>query len=179
MRNVSSAFMRALAEDKRDWICTATITLVQNIYSYPKVKKNMRYRISGTYSSVSLGGVAITVTEGYFTAPDDGVLTITGGTSSGDTPTVIRQILDIDNSHIWENGLKIEDAVSADNLFEVGGAIINQATLVLNNIYDEFTEYDFFGANVVMYIGLEVGDTVEYIKMGTFLVDDPKYTLHC
>ena len=175
MRNVSSAFMRALAEDKRDWICTATITLVQNIYSYPKVKKDMRYRISGTYTSVSLDGVAITVTEGYFTAPDDGVLTITGGTSSGDTPTVIRQILDIDNSHIWENGFKIDDAVSADNLFEIGGAIINQATLVLNNIYDEFTEYDFFGANVVMYIGLEVGDTVEYIKMGTFLVDDPKY----
>ena len=68
MRNVSSAFMRALAEDKRDYICTATITLVQNLYSNPQVKKNMRYRISGTYTSVSLDGVAITVTEGYIHA---------------------------------------------------------------------------------------------------------------
>lgn len=176
MRNVTSAFMRALADDKRDYICTATITLAQNLYNpngSVRVVEGKRYRISGTYTSVKYNGSAITITNGYFTAPTTGLLVVVGG----NTTTVIRRVLDITNDNIWENGFKIEDAVSSDNVFEIGAAIINQGTIVLNNIYDEFSEFEFDGASVVMYVALADLDnnTTETIKMGTYVVDEPKY----
>ena len=176
MRNVTSAFMRALADDKRDYICTATITLAQNLYNANgsvRVVEGKRYRISGTYTSVKYNGSAITITNGYFTAPTTGLLVVVGG----NTTTVIRRVLDITNDNIWENGFKIEDAVSSDNVFEIGAAIINQGTIVLNNIYDEFSEFEFDGASVVMYVALADLDnnTTETIKMGTYVVDEPKY----
>lgn len=176
MRNVTSAFQRALADDKRDYICTATITLAQNLYNANgsvRVVEGKRYRISGTYTSVKYNGTAVVITNGYFTAPTTGLLVVVGGNAT----TVIRRVLDITNDNIWENGFKIEDAVSSDNVFEIGAAIINQGTIVLNNIYDEFSEFEFDGASVVMYVALADLDnnTTETIKMGTYVVDEPKY----
>lgn len=115
MRNATGAFKQALAEDKRDYINQATITL-------------------------------------------------TDGT-----------VLNVDNEQIWESGVSIEDAVSAENTFQVGAVIINQAKLVLNNIYDDFSPYDFTGASVVIYVGLEINGTPELLKMGTFEVDEAEY----
>lgn len=126
MRNVTAAFMRALAEDKRNYVLRAVITLADNT------------------------------------------------------------VLDLGNDSIWEDGLRFEDAVSSDNVFQVGGAIINQATLVLNNIYDDFSEYDFTGAHVVLYVGLDDldNDTPESVRMCTTTVDEASYngsiiTLKC
>ena len=92
----------------------------------------------------------------------------------------------LENSGIWEDGLKIEDAVSADGVFQVGGAIINQATIVINNIYDAYSEYDFTGAHVVAYTGFNDldDDTDEEIRLGTFTVDEAEFngsiiTLKC
>lgn len=46
--------------------------------------------------------------------------------SSGSTLTAT-------NANIWQGGLSIEDTVSGDGLFEIGGTHINQATIVLYN----------------------------------------------
>lgn len=84
--------------------------------------------------------------------------------------------LHLTNENMWEGGINIEDAVSSDNTFEIGAAIINKCDLTINNIYDEFSEYDFGGARVVAYIGLELPDgTVERIRKGTYAVDEAKY----
>ena len=94
-------------------------------------------------------------------------------------------ILNIESDKIWNNGLSIEEAVSSDNSFDIGSAIVNQATLVLNNIYDEFSKYDFGGAKVILYVGLNLPNkTIEKVRLGTFFVDEPKYngaiiTLNC
>lgn len=95
-------------------------------------------------------------------------------------------VLNLDNEDIWEDGMKIDDAVSSDNLFEVGGAIVNQGTLVINNIYDDYSAYDFSNAHVVMYVGLTDldDDTSDELRMGTFTVDEATYdgsiiTLRC
>ena len=117
MRNISSAFSRALLADKRDYKNRLVVTLAN--------------------------GFSFTV----------------------------------DNTRIWDDGVKLQDAVSADNVFQIGAAIINQATFILNNIYGDYDEYSFDGAKIVAYIGLTDLDdgTSEEIKLGTFEVDETQY----
>ena len=115
MINLSTAFKDALANDNRNYLCYADITL-----------------LDGT-------------------------------------------VLNLTNSEIWDGGFSIEDAVSDDNEFQFGTAIIGSATLVINNIYDTYSEYDFDRANVVLWVGLELNGTVEKIRKGTYIVDEPEY----
>lgn len=60
---------------------------------------------------------------------------------------------------VWNFGLKVEDAVSDSSEFKIGSAIINKATVTLNNIYDDFTDYDFDGAEIAIYVGLAISPT--------------------
>lgn len=117
MRNISSAFDRALLNDKRDYQSRLVITLADST------------------------------------------------------------VINVDNSRLWEGGLQIDDAVSADNVFQIGAAIINQGTFILNNIYDDYDEYSFDGATVVAFTGLTDLDdgTSEEIRLGTYIVDETKY----
>ena len=97
---------------------------------------------------------------------DRAVITLTNGT-----------VLTLNDDQIWDNGLSMEDAVSRDSVFEVGAAIINQGRLVINNIYEDFDEYDFDGAKVVLSVGFNDLDdgTDEMLTMGTFTVDETVY----
>lgn len=94
-------------------------------------------------------------------------------------------VLNLKNKDLWGGGLTIEDAVSKDNSFDVGSAIINKCTVVINNIYDDYSEYDFEDAKVVAYVGLKLPDgTIERIRKGTYTVDETAYngsiiTLSC
>lgn len=98
--------------------------------------------------------------------------------SSGET-------LNLTNKEIWENGFVIDDATSGTSSFDLGSVIINKFTLTINNIYDDFSKYNFTDATVVAHIGLGLPDgTIEKIRMGTFAVDEPTYngstiTLEC
>ncbi|MDO4275872.1 MAG: hypothetical protein Q4D16_19570 [Eubacteriales bacterium] len=94
--------------------------------------------------------------------------------------------LPVDNSQIWNNGFKVEEATSSDNNFDIGAAITGKFTLILNNIYDDYSDYDFTGAVVSdIRVGLELPDeTIETVKKGIYTVDDPRYngsiiTLEC
>lgn len=86
-------------------------------------------------------------------------------------------VLSIDNSKIWDSGFKIEDAVSGSNSFDLGSVIIGKFTVSLNNIYDEYSIYDFtdcVASNVK--IGLELPDgTVESVIYGKYYINEPKY----
>ena len=82
----------------------------------------------------------------------------------------------LDNSQIWTGGLSYEETVSEDNQFSaVGSVIIGSATLVVNNIDEFFSSYDFTNADVVLYIGMQLSDRVERIKIGTYRVDEAVY----
>lgn len=93
--------------------------------------------------------------------------------------------LNLTNEHLWNGGLTIDDAVSNDNSFDVGSAIINKCKVNINNIYDDFSEYDFTDAKVVAYVGLGLPDnTTERVRKGTFEIDETQYngsiiTLSC
>lgn len=95
------------------------------------------------------------------------------------------EMLKLTREEIWENGFVLDDSTSGTSSFDLGSVIINKFTLTINNIYDDFSKYDFTDATVVAYIGLELpDDTIEKIRMGTFTVDEPTYngstiTLEC
>ncbi len=98
-------------------------------------------------------------------------------------------VLHLTNKEIWSGGFYIEDAVSPDDSFQaLGSTIINAATLIVNNMDENYSDYDFTGAKVVLYLGMNLNDDgttrLEKIKMGTFTVDEPLYnggtiTLEC
>lgn len=99
-----------------------------------------------------------------------------------DITLVNQTVLHLTNEDIWSNGLSIEDAVSSTDSFDVGAAIIGKLRLIINNIYDQYSEYDFGGAEVIVYLGLHgtlenpngtLGD--EVFRKGTYKVDEAIY----
>lgn len=68
-------------------------------------------------------------------------------------------VLNLREGSVWNSGIKVEDAVSDSSEFKIGSAIINKATVTLNNIYDDFTDYDFEGAEIAIYVGLAISPT--------------------
>lgn len=83
--------------------------------------------------------------------------------------------LHIENKDIWENGFKIEDAVSGDSCFDIGAAIINKFSLTLNNIDENFSKYNFNGAVVTALVGLSFHGKTEKIQKGIYTVDETSY----
>lgn len=86
-------------------------------------------------------------------------------------------IVNISNKNLWQNGLKLETAVSGESSFDLGSVIIGQLTLVLNNIEEEYSKYDFTDcvANDVK-VGLELNDgTIESLGYGKFYLNEANY----
>lgn len=65
-------------------------------------------------------------------------------------------ILKLREDSVWNYGIKFEDSVSDASEFKIGSAIVNKATVTINNIYDDFGKYDFEGAEIVIYVGLRI-----------------------
>lgn len=85
-------------------------------------------------------------------------------------------LLDIQGSKISQGGIKIEDATSSTSSFDIGSAIINKLTINLNNMYDEFSDYDFTDAVVTVWVGKQLSDRIEWLKKGAYNTDDPTAT---
>ena len=94
-------------------------------------------------------------------------------TAKADITLVDGTVLNITEEDIVLGGLKINDATSVSNSFQIGSAIINQCTLMLNNIGGKFDQYDFTDAIIRPYIGLKLSETTEWLKKGVFTVDEP------
>lgn len=84
-------------------------------------------------------------------------------------------LLHVERKNI-KGGIKIDDSVSDAGKFEIGSAITNKLNLSLNNMYDEFTEYDFTDAIVTTWIGKMLETGIEWLKKGVFNAVDPTNT---
>lgn len=72
---------------------------------------------------------------------------------------------------MWQNGLSFEDSVSSDSTFDIGSAIVNVLDLSINNFDGKYSDYNFEGAEVVTYVGLELdNETTEKIRICTMTV---------
>ena len=83
--------------------------------------------------------------------------------------------LELTNENLLE-GVGFDDMVSEDNNFQIGAAIINSASVKINNMYDDYTDYNFDYAKVYANVGLDFSDgTSEVIRKFTAYVDEAKY----
>lgn len=85
------------------------------------------------------------------------------------------KVLNITNANLWSGTFKIEDSVSKDNNFDVGDAIINKLSFSLNNIYGDYSSYDFKDAKVIAYVGLQLSSSLEKLRKFTGKVDEATY----
>lgn len=85
------------------------------------------------------------------------------------------KVLNLKKEDVWQNSMSIEDATSAGNTFTIGAAVTSKLTVTLNNIYDKFSDYDFTDATIVAYVGLQLSKTLEKVRVGVFIVDEPSY----
>ena len=92
------------------------------------------------------------------------------------------------NSEIWDGGITLDNAISSDNSFDIGSAIVGSLTVVINNINGDYSQYDFFDAKLTLYLGvigdIDEFDTQRYYRIGFYVVDVPTYngsliTLEC
>ena len=88
--------------------------------------------------------------------------------------------LSLTNTRIRSGGFCMEDAVSEDDSFTaLGSTIIGAATLVIDNMDEQYSSYDFTNAKVIMYVGLTITDggstRTERIRKGTYTVDETRY----
>ena len=85
-------------------------------------------------------------------------------------------VLHLTNHELWNKGFQFEDAVSDESEFEIGSVIVNQCVISINNIYDDFTEYNFDGAEAVCYLGMQISETqLEKIRICTMTVVEAPY----
>lgn len=70
--------------------------------------------------------------------------------------------------------VSFEESTSSSNSFSIGSAIEGSATVGLNNYDERFEEYDFEGAEIILWVGAEMSDgTTEWLRRGTYVVDQP------
>lgn len=82
-------------------------------------------------------------------------------------------VLNLDDNDIMQGGMEFEDAVSGSNSFQIGAVIINKNKITIDNKDGKFDAYDFTGATVVPYVGLQLSETIERLKKGFYTVDEP------
>ena len=155
MINVSNSFKEELNNDNRDYMCYVDIVLVNP----GDVVESYLQDSSGEYILDSSGENINTFFDGV--------------------------VISLTNENLWSSALSIEESVSNQNSFDIGSVIINKATIVINNIYEDYTSYDFTGAKVTIRIGLQLSNgTIEVVNKGIFYVDSATYngsliTLEC
>lgn len=79
------------------------------------------------------------------------------------------------NDELWQNGLSLESNTSNSGSFDIGSAMISKLILQINNFDGEYSLYDFNGAEVVAYVGLQLEDRIEKVKVCTATVTDAPY----
>lgn len=84
-------------------------------------------------------------------------------------------VLQMETADIMGGGLQIESHTSSSGNFDIGYCAENKLIIRLINIDGRLDSYDFTGAIVVTYVGLQLSETVEYLKKGVFTVDTPEF----
>lgn len=85
-------------------------------------------------------------------------------------------VLELSGSQIMQGGVKVDDGVSSPGSFDIGSAVIGKLTLNINNMQDEYSDYNFTDAIVTVFVGLKLESRIEWLKKGVFNADDPTST---
>lgn len=85
--------------------------------------------------------------------------------------------LNVANDNIMDGGLDVDDAVSQDNEFTaLGSTIVGSCNVILYDITEKYSDYDFLNAKVVVKTNLYGADSSDLITFGTYTVDSATYS---
>lgn len=93
-----------------------------------------------------------------------------------DIVTASGEKIPIDDSELWANGFEVNDSTSSNSTFTIGALIVGKLKIKLNNIYEDFSKYDFDKASVTAYVSKSFSDdTTEKLKIGEYRVSETSY----
>ena len=82
----------------------------------------------------------------------------------------------VNSDRIMQGGAQFSNGTTSVGNFDIGATVIGKYTLLLQNYNDQFTNYLFEGATVIAYVGLELESGTEWIRKGTYIVNDAKFS---
>lgn len=93
-----------------------------------------------------------------------------------DIITASGEKIPITDSELWANGFEVNDSTSSNGTFTIGALIAGKLKIKLNNIYEDYSKYDFDKASVTAYVSKSFSDgTTEKLKIGEYRVSETSY----
>lgn len=93
-----------------------------------------------------------------------------------DIVTASGEKIPISDSELWANGFEVNDSTSSNGTFTIGALIAGKLKIKLNNIYEDYSKYDFDKASVTAYVSKSFSDgTTEKLKIGEYRVGETSY----
>lgn len=93
-----------------------------------------------------------------------------------DIVTASGEKIPISDSELWANGFEVNDSTSSNGTFAIGALIAGKLKIKLNNIYEDYSKYDFDKASVTAYVSKSFSDgTTEKLKIGEYRVSETSY----
>jgi hypothetical protein len=93
-----------------------------------------------------------------------------------DIVTASGEKIPISDSELWANGFEVNDSTSSNSTFTIGALIVGKLKIKLNNIYEDYSRYDFDKASVTAYVSKSFSDgTTEKLKIGEYRVSETSY----
>lgn len=93
-----------------------------------------------------------------------------------DIVTASGEKIPISDSKLWANGFEVNDSTSSNGTFTIGALIAGKLKIKLNNIYEDYSNYDFDKASVTAYVSKSFSDgTTEKLKIGEYRVSETSY----
>lgn len=93
-----------------------------------------------------------------------------------DIVTASDEKIPISDSELWANGFEVNDSTSSNGTFTIGALIAGKLKIKLNNIYEDYSKYDFDKASVTAYVSKSFSDgTSEKLKIGEYRVSETSY----
>jgi len=93
-----------------------------------------------------------------------------------DIVTASGEKIPISDSELWANGFEVNDSTSSNGTFTIGALVAGKLKIKLNNIYEDYSKYDFDKASVTAYVSKSFSDgTAEKLKIGEYRVSETSY----
>lgn len=92
-----------------------------------------------------------------------------------DIVTASGEKIPISDSELWANGFEVNDSTSSNGTFTIGALIAGKLKIKLNNIYEDYSKYDFDKASVTAYVSKSSDGTTEKLKIGEYRVSETSY----
>lgn len=93
-----------------------------------------------------------------------------------DIVTASGEKIPISDGELWANDFEVNDSTSSNGTFTIGALIAGKLKIKLNNIYEDYSRYDFDKASVTAYVSKSFSDgTSEKLKIGEYRVSETSY----